>query len=129
MNIRERILILMKEQNISKADLYRMVEKDLKRSTFYNIFDKKTNLSNITLDTIRPIKNALNTTLDYLITGEEDCKSNKNNIITLFESGERIEYELSNEDRNTLKYLLVRLAKNITRVEYIQNNSNEVKDA
>ena len=70
MSIKDRILNLMEQKGLTKADLFRLVP-ELKRSTFYNIFDSKTNPKNITLDTIRPIAKALDTTLDYIINGIE----------------------------------------------------------
>ena len=110
MSIIDRILNLMNEQNITKADLYRLVEQEVKRSTFYNIFDKKTNPYNLTLDTIRPIAKALNTTIDYIVTGNETYKSNE--MITILDyQGEPLNYELTEDDAKALKYIAEKMSK------------------
>lgn len=74
MNLIDRINQILKEKNISKADLYRMT--GLKKSTLYNVFDKKTNPDKIKLDTIKAIASALNVTVDYLMFGKTDTAIN-----------------------------------------------------
>lgn len=75
MNLIDRITQLMIEKNISKADLYRLT--GLKKSTLYNIFDKKTNTDKVKLDTIKAIAKALDTTVDYLMFGNVRNESEK----------------------------------------------------
>lgn len=100
MELINRILAVMQERNLSKADLHRL--SGLKKSTFYNIFDEKTNPSKIQLDTIRAIADALNTSLDYLMTGKESQtitgSFRANTIISIGRGGKRTVYEINDED-------------------------------
>lgn len=100
MELINRILALMQEQNLSKADLHRL--SVLKKSTFYNVFDEKTNPSKIQLDTIRAIADALNTSLDYLMTGKDSQtimgSFGANTIISIGRGGKRTIYEINDED-------------------------------
>ncbi len=100
MELINRILALMQEQNLSKADLHRL--SGLKKSTFYNVFDEKTNPSKIQLDTIRAIADALNTSLDYLMTGKDSQtimgSFGANTIISIGRGGKRTIYEINDED-------------------------------
>ncbi len=100
MELINRILALMQEQNLSKADLHRL--SGLKKSTFYNVFDEKTNPSKIQLDTIRAIADALNTSLDYLMTGKDSQtimgSIGANTIISIGRGGKRTIYEINDED-------------------------------
>ena len=100
MELINRILALMQEQNLSKADLHRL--SGLKKSTFYNVFDEKTNPSKIQLDTIRAIADALNTSLDYLMTGKDSQiimgSFGANTIISIGRGGKRAIYEINDED-------------------------------
>lgn len=99
MELINRILALMQEQNLSKADLHRL--SGLKKSTFYNVFDEKTNPSKIQLDTIRAIADALNTSLDYLMTGKDSQtimgSFGANTIISIGRGGKRTIYEINDE--------------------------------
>ena len=100
MELIDRILALMQEQNLSKADLHRL--SGLKKSTFYNVFDEKTNPSKIQLDTIRAIADALNTSLDYLMTGKDSQtimgSFGANTVISIGRGGKRTIYEINDED-------------------------------
>ena len=100
MELINRILALMQEQNLSKADLHRL--SGLKKSTFYNVFDEKTNPSKIQLGTIRAIADALNTSLDYLMTGKDSQtimgSFGANTIISIGRGGKRTIYEINDED-------------------------------
>lgn len=100
MELINRILVLMQEQNLSKADLHRL--SGLKKSTFYNVFDEKTNPSKIQLDTIRAIADALNTSLDYLMTGKDSQtimgSFGANTIISIGRGGKHTIYEINDED-------------------------------
>lgn len=68
--VKDRILTLLQEKNISKAELQKL--SGLKKSTLYNVFDKKTNTDNLNLETLKSIAKALNVTIDYLIYGKEN---------------------------------------------------------
>lgn len=113
MDVIDRVLDLMKQQGISKGDLLRL--SGLKRSTFYNIFDPKTNADKIKLDTMRPIAAALNTTLDYLITGKTTQSINEsfnpNTIISIGRNGQRTVYEISDDDAQLVDAFLKKLKK------------------
>lgn len=100
MELIDRILLLMQQQNLSKADLHRL--SGLKKSTFYNVFDEKTNPAKIQLETIRAIADALNTTLDYLMTGRDTQtvmgSFGANTIISIGRNGQRTIYEIDEKD-------------------------------
>ena len=100
MDIIDRVLALMDKQGISKAELQKM--SGLKKSTFYNIFDNKTNPDKIKLETMRPIAEALNTTLDFHITGKDSQtimgSFDANTIIAIGRGGKRTVYKISDED-------------------------------
>lgn len=66
MDIVTRLTEKMNNKNLNKMELARI--SGIKKSTVYNIFNGK---YNIKLETLRPIAKALDTTLDYLITGRE----------------------------------------------------------
>lgn len=68
LSLKEKLLQLLNERNMSKADLLRL--SNLKKSTFYNIFDEKTDENNLNLDTVKELAKALNVSLDYLIDDE-----------------------------------------------------------
>lgn len=78
LSLKEKLLKLLFERNMSKADLLRL--SNLKKSTFYNIFDEKTDENNLNLDTVKQIAKALNVSIDYLID-EEDTSYLPKNII------------------------------------------------
>lgn len=113
MELIDRILMLMQKQNLSKADLHRL--SGLKKSTFYNLFDEKTNPDKIQLDTIRAIADALNTTLDYLMTGKDTQtvmgSFSAHTIISIGRGGKRTIYNMSDEDAAIVDNLLERLSK------------------
>lgn len=68
--VKGRILKLLKEKNMTKADLLKM--SNLKKSTLYNVFDEKTDIGNVNLETLKSIANALNVSLDLLVSGKEE---------------------------------------------------------
>ena len=78
LSLKEKLLKLLFERNMSKADLLRL--SNLKKSTFYNIFDEKTDDNNLNLDTVKQLAKALNISIDYLID-EEDTSYLPKNII------------------------------------------------
>lgn len=78
LSLKEKLLKLLFERNMSKADLLRL--SNLKKSTFYNIFDEKTDENNLNLDTVKQLAKALNVSIDYLID-EEDTSYLPKNII------------------------------------------------
>ena len=78
LSLKEKLLKLLFERNMSKADLLRL--SNLKKSTFYNIFDEKTDENNLNLDTVKQLAKALNISIDYLID-EEDTSYLPKNII------------------------------------------------
>lgn len=88
MNIIDRIVELMNKQGVSKKDLLKLT--GLSKSTFYYLFSDTINENKISLETIRPIAKALNTTLDYLIFGEDEKKPD--NKLT----GLKLEFALNN---------------------------------
>ena len=57
--VKERIISLLNKKNISKAELQKL--SGLKKSTFYNIFDDKTNSDNLCLKTLKALSNVLKT--------------------------------------------------------------------
>lgn len=73
MSIINRITARMIEIGITKAELQK--RSNLKRSTFYNIFDPKTNENKLALETIRAVAIALDTNIDYLINGTSEYHS------------------------------------------------------
>lgn len=80
LTLKEKLLKLLDERNMSKADLLRL--SNLKKSTFYNIFDVKTDENNLNLDTVKQIAKALNVSIDYLID-ENDTSHILNNILPI----------------------------------------------
>lgn len=108
--IKVRILNLLKEKQMTKADILK--KSNLKKSTLYNIFDEKTDVKNINIETMKEICSALNTTLDYIIDGNEELKygsSNKQteNTIRLIARGGKVkEFKVSDEQRKAIETLL-----------------------
>ncbi len=106
MGLIDRIVTKMQQLNITKAELQK--KSGLKKSTFYNIFDKKTNTEKIKLETIRAIAIALNTTLDFLIYGTPENVSinNDNYIFTVAYNNNTVIYELKPEDAKVITAFL-----------------------
>lgn len=108
--IKTRILNLLKEKEMTKADILK--KSNLKKSTLYNVFDEKTDIKNINLETITAICSALNTTLDYIIDGNDELKygSSKNqceNTIRLIARGGTVkEFRVNEEKRKAIETLL-----------------------
>ena len=67
--VKERIISLLNKKNISKAELQKL--SGLKKSTFYNVFDDKTNSDNLCLKTLKALSNVLNVSIDYLVYGNK----------------------------------------------------------
>ena len=108
--IKVRILNLLKEKHMTKADVLK--KSNLKKSTLYNIFDEKTDVKNINIETMREICSALNTTLDYIINGNEELKygspnkQTENTIRLIARGGKVKEFKVSDEQRKAIETLL-----------------------
>ena len=108
--IKVRILNLLKEKHMTKADVLK--KSNLKKSTLYNIFDEKTDVKNINIETMKEICSALNTTLDYIINGNEELKygspnkQTENTIRLIARGGKVKEFKVSDEQRKAIETLL-----------------------
>lgn len=105
----ERILFLMKQKKISKNKL--AIVCGIPRTTVYSVLSSEENCRRANLETIRPIAEALNTTLDYLITGSKNRLSlaDSNSVIIIDKEGKKRVYKLNEEDMTLAQSFLERL--------------------
>lgn len=109
---RNRLMQIMHEKKITKAELFKL--SHLKKSTFYNIFNEKTDPNNLSIDTVLAITKVLDTTPEFLIYGDEskrqrkteynkkedvvDLKMKKNKIRIFKRGGGVEEYEVADDE-------------------------------
>lgn len=109
----ERILELMKKQNINKNKLANLSK--IPRTTIYSALSNEENCKKTKLETMRPIAEALGTTLDYIISGDEGQTLQEdfspNTIISIGRNGQRTIYEISDEDAELVDAFLKKLKK------------------
>lgn len=94
----ERILHLMSQLDINKNQLAKLA--NLPRTTVYSALSSEENCKKTKLDTMRPIAKALNTTLDYIITGNIDVINDNSDkvVVSIGRGGKRVEYEIDEND-------------------------------
>ena len=96
----ERILELMKSQNINKNRLATMA--NLPRTTVYSALLNEENCKKAKLETMRAIADALKTTLDFIMTGKDTQtvmgSFDANTIISIGRNGQRTIYKINDED-------------------------------
>lgn len=96
----ERILMLMQEKKINKNRL--AIMSNLPRTTIYSALLNEDNCKKTKLETMRAIAKALNTTLDFIMTGQDRQtvmeSFNANTIISIGRNGQRTIYEIDDED-------------------------------
>lgn len=96
----ERILDLMQVQKINKNKLAIMA--GLPRTTIYSALSNEENCKKTKLETMRAIANALNTTLDFIMTGKDFQtvvgEFDANTIISIGRNGQRTVYKISDDD-------------------------------
>lgn len=96
----ERILELMAAQNINKNKLATLA--NLPRTTIYSALSNEDNCKKAKLETMRAIAEALNTTLDFIMSGRDfqtiSGNFDANTIIAIGRGGKRTVYKISDED-------------------------------
>lgn len=110
MNMYDRITELLKEKKINKVRLCE--ETGIPYSTLASMFQRQS--TNIDVETIKKIALYLNTTLEYLVSGNvlisqninHDCPNNT--IIAITKSGQH-EYKI--QDDETMEAILVLIKK------------------
>lgn len=103
----ERILKLMEEKGLNKNQLAQRT--GLPRTTIYSALASEESCQKAKLETIRPIAKALGTTLDYIISGNEEKKEAKNRVVIYTEYGAPMGFDLSPQTIEVLKLMLDQL--------------------
>ncbi len=104
--IRQRILSLLSEKKISKAELQRIA--NLKKSTLYNVFNEKTDINNVSIGTMKSIARSLNTTLDYLIEG----KNSVTKLVLGRDDTEKETHKITTEQLQTIQSIIETIKDN-----------------
>ena len=107
MDIYDRINLLIKEQHLTRKSLCE--KSNISYNTLTAMFARRS--TNIDVRTIKKIADCLNTTLEYLVSGNEEYKylafeNNDFTVIAIKNKNTKRSFILSEEDFNTIVTLL-----------------------
>lgn len=108
MDFYDRLNGLLAEKRITKRKL--CLDLDIPYTTLASMFQRRSN--SVDLDTVKKIASYLNTTLEYLATGNEEFKFNSDhpiNTITISTADETTVYKVSDQDVKAIKTLLEKI--------------------
>lgn len=111
MDIYDRLNGMLAEKRITKRKL--CLDLGIPYTTLASMFQRRSN--SIDIETLKKISSYLDTTLEYLATGEEQYKFIRGqsfNTITICTHDETLVYKVSNEDIKAIKTLLDKIGKN-----------------
>lgn len=108
-----RLELLMKEQKVTRTKLSE--DTNISYNTLTSMFQRKS--KNMDLKTAKKMAKYLNTTLDYLINGNEQLKYIKDNyktntIITIKNNNEKELFKLECQDFDMLYTIIKKLGSN-----------------
>ena len=108
MDFYDRLNGMLAEKRITKRKL--CIDLEIPYTTLASMFQRRSN--SIDLETIKKIASYLDTTLEYLATGNEQYKFKKDcpdNTVTISTADEVTVYKVSDEDVNAIKTLLEKI--------------------
>lgn len=108
MDFYDRLNGILAEKRVTKRKL--CIDLDIPYTTLASMFQRRSN--SIDLDTIKKIASYLDTTLEYLATGNEQYKFKSDcpaNTVTISTADETTVYKVSNEDIKAIKTLLEKI--------------------
>lgn len=101
MDIYDRIEVMLKRKRMNKKELCERT--GISYNTLASLFKRRS--KNVELETVKKIALCLDTTIEYLITGNEtylqrteDQEISNNNIIVVTRNGDKIQYDLTEEE-------------------------------